>query len=72
MLTIGGIVGLATVLFQIGNTTHLPTALGGLIFPLFTIIYTCFLFWGIMLCIAACFYAQRTRRWCKHCQMAAG
>lgn len=71
LLTIGGIVGLATVLFQIGNSTYLPTAMGGLIFPIFIIIYTCFLFWGIMLYIAACFYAQRTRRSCKHCQMAA-
>lgn len=71
LLTIGGIVGLATVLFQIMSSTHLPFAVGGLLFPIFIVTYVCFLFWGIMLGIAACYFTHRTRRWCKHCQMGS-
>lgn len=67
LLTLGGITGLATVLFQIGSSRQLPIA-GGLYIPIFIIVYTCFLLWGISLSIAAYFYANRTRRWCKHCQ----
>ncbi|CUB10970.1 hypothetical protein BN2127_JRS1_02756 [Bacillus cereus] len=68
LLILGGLTGLATVLFQVQSSAHLPIALGGLLVPIFIIVYICFLFWGIMLGIAACFYADKTRDWCKHCQ----
>jgi hypothetical protein len=67
LLVPGGLTGTMAVIYKVFGSTSLPASYGGLVLPVFILVYFCFLIWGIMLGIAALSYYFRTRGPCKHC-----